>query len=169
VSKRPTIEEAASGRDARIQYDEQTEYEKKRENALPSCVPLSPPKDYDRGHDWNGVRIKGQKVSTHGIVSARRSIPFSFLLLIFCWRAGAWFVLVTKERYPLIGYPHLVFYGLIFPRSLLLIARTINVCLTNESMRKKKSINDCYYGDIFVSVLLLPSIVRTIEPGDGSS
>jgi len=39
---------------------------------------------------------------------ARRELLVLFLCL-FCWQTGACFFLVTKERYPLIGYPHLVF------------------------------------------------------------
>ena len=58
--------------------------------------------DYDRGHDWNGIRRQGGKVSTHVIVSARRSTCFvSGFILLVSWSMGFMFFFVTKERYPL--------------------------------------------------------------------
>jgi len=81
--------------------------EKKEGKCFAVAWPLRPRKDHDRGHDRNGVRSLGEKkVSTHVYCCFAASKE----LLVFVLLASrSVVVLVTKERYPLIGYPHLVF------------------------------------------------------------
>ena len=82
--------------------------EKKGGKVLCRRVASEPSKDHDRGHDRDGVRPLGGKKKSQlmfVVVScARKELLVNFLL-------ASWSVVVsvTKERYPLIGYPHLDF------------------------------------------------------------
>lgn len=81
---------------------------KKEGKCFADAWPLRHRKDHDRGHDRDGVRPHGEKkrVSTHVYCCFAASKELLVFVLLASWSEV---VLVTKERYPLIGYPHLDF------------------------------------------------------------
>lgn len=113
---------------------------KRRESALPSGEPLRLRKIMIAVMTGTGVLPRGEKVSTHGIVFARRSTWFSVLtfLLLASWSVVCFWL---RRRDTPSSDTLTWFLGFAFPLSLLLIARTINVCF-NERMNEKKKVDN---------------------------